>query len=128
VKVGLRLLALDPAQEPVHRTLMRLYAQQGRLGAALRQYETCVRVLERELGLEPDAETRRLYRELLQTPTRSAPSASERRPTPSVSEPETALVGRATEMATLRERLAEAWKSRGAIGIIQGEAESARRG
>ena len=122
VKVGLRLLALDPAQEPVHRTLMRLYAQQGRLGAALRQYETCVRVLERELGLEPDAETRRLYRELLQTPTRSAPSASERRPTPSVSEPETALVGRATEMATLRERLAEAWKSRGAIGIIQGEA------
>ncbi len=110
------------AQEPVYRTLMRLYVQQDRRGAALRLYETCVRVLERELGLEPEAETRALYRELLQAPTRSAPPASERAPTPSVSEPETALFGRATEMAMLRERLAEAWKSRGAIGIIQGEA------
>jgi len=34
MSIGLRLLALDPAQEPVHRTLMRLYAQQ--VGAALR--------------------------------------------------------------------------------------------
>jgi len=122
MRIGLRLLALDPAQEPVHRTLMKLYAQQGRRGAALRQYETCVRVLERELGLEPEAETRRLYRELLQTPPRGADRAHERQPTASVSEPQTPLVGRLTELATLRERLAEAWQSRGAIGIIQGEA------
>ena len=121
VRVGLRLLALDPTQQPAHRTLMRLYAKQGRLGAALRQYQICVAALERELGVEPDADTRRLYRELLQTSARSAP-ASRYRPAPNLSEPETALVGRVTELATLRERLAEAWKRRGAIGIIQGEA------
>ena len=37
VVTAVRLLGLDPAQEPVHRTLMRLYARQGRRGAALRQ-------------------------------------------------------------------------------------------
>src|SRR5262245_1695274 len=122
VKVCHRLLALDATQEPVHRTLMRLYAEQGRLGAALRQYETCVRILERELDLEPDSETRRLYRELLQTSARSTAPASPPRLTPSLSEPETALVGRVTELATLRERLTEAWQRGRAIGIIQGEA------
>jgi DNA-binding SARP family transcriptional activator len=30
VQTAVRLLGLDPAQEPVHRTLMRLYARQGR--------------------------------------------------------------------------------------------------
>src|SRR5262245_21730737 len=49
VQTALRLLALDPLQEPVHRTLMRLYAQLGRRGAALRQYQLCVGVLQREL-------------------------------------------------------------------------------
>ena len=47
---GSGLLALDPLQEPVHRTLMRLYAQSGRRGAALRQYQACVAALQRELG------------------------------------------------------------------------------
>src|SRR5262245_22649460 len=30
LQTGLRLVALDPLQEPVHRTVMRLYAQLGR--------------------------------------------------------------------------------------------------
>src|SRR5207249_4722238 len=57
VALFVRLLGLDPAQEAVHRTLMRLYTRQGRRGAALRQYQACVGVLERELGLEPEVET-----------------------------------------------------------------------
>lgn len=32
---------------------MRLYARQGRRGAALRQYQICVAVLHRELGVKP---------------------------------------------------------------------------
>src|SRR5439155_17460270 len=62
---ALRLLALDPLQEVVHRTVMRLQTAQGRRDAALRQYQTCVDVLQRELGVEPEAETKRLYREVL---------------------------------------------------------------
>jgi DNA-binding SARP family transcriptional activator len=63
---ALRLLALDPLQEPVHRALMRLYERRGRRATALRQYQACVDLLRRELGSEPESETRRLYAEILQ--------------------------------------------------------------
>lgn len=56
-----RLLALDPLDESTHRMLMRLFAAQGRRGAALRQYEVCVNVLQRELDTEPEARTRALF-------------------------------------------------------------------
>ena len=44
-----RLLGFDCAHEAVHRTLMRLYVEQGRRGAALRQYQLCVDSLQRGL-------------------------------------------------------------------------------
>ena len=53
---ALRLLAIDPLQESVHRTLMRLYAALDRRGDALRQYRECVAVLQRELAAEPEVE------------------------------------------------------------------------
>src|SRR5262249_40939919 len=65
IQTALRLLALDPLQGPVRRPLRRLYAEAGRRGAALRQYQACVGLLRRELGVEPDAETRASYREIL---------------------------------------------------------------
>jgi DNA-binding SARP family transcriptional activator len=57
IQTAQRLLALDPASERAHRTLIRLYLAGGQRAAALRQYRTCVRILERELGVVPDAET-----------------------------------------------------------------------
>ena len=56
-----RRLTLDPLQEPAHRALMRLYAASGRRAEALSQYRDCVRVLDRELGVRPLAETTELY-------------------------------------------------------------------
>ena len=44
---------------------MELYCRQGRHGAALRQYRTCADLLAKELGIEPDATTRALRREIL---------------------------------------------------------------
>ena len=64
IEVAIRLLALDPLQESVHRTLMRLYMAAGRGDAALRQYERCREVLRRELGVEPESETERLRRDI----------------------------------------------------------------
>ena len=37
---------------------MRLYAQSGKRGLGLKQYETLRQTLDREPGVEPDAETR----------------------------------------------------------------------
>ncbi len=65
IQTGLRLLRLDPLQEVVHRSLMRLYASAGRPGAALQQYELCARMLRREFGAAPEPETVRLLREIV---------------------------------------------------------------
>jgi DNA-binding SARP family transcriptional activator len=68
-------LRIDPLQEPMHRTLMRLYLQSGDVVNALQQYETCARLLKRELRIEPDAETKALQREILQLRSRTPSTA-----------------------------------------------------
>lgn len=74
VETAGRLLSLDPSQEVVHRTLMRLQLEQGRPDAALRRYEECKDLLAREHGREPDEETQRLHAEIMR--------AFNRRPAP----------------------------------------------
>jgi DNA-binding SARP family transcriptional activator/pimeloyl-ACP methyl ester carboxylesterase len=63
-RAATRLLALEPLREDIHRALMRIYASEGRVNLALKQYEFCRDVLQRELGLQPEPETRKLYDEL----------------------------------------------------------------
>src|SRR5262249_28702776 len=89
---AVKLIAADPLQESVHRTLMQLYMQAGRRGTALRQYQMCVTLLERELRAQPGEATKALYREILQsrsvvapTPEGSAPAAKEMTAIPTVS-------------------------------------------
>jgi DNA-binding SARP family transcriptional activator len=65
MSIATSLLALDPTQEPVHRALMRLYRRQGRPGDALQQYNQCARILQQELGVEPDRATRQLCQDIL---------------------------------------------------------------
>jgi predicted ATPase/DNA-binding SARP family transcriptional activator len=61
IEYARQLLALDNLSEPAHRQLMRLYDWSGQQGAAIRQYEQCVRILEKEIGVEPEDETLALY-------------------------------------------------------------------
>lgn len=70
---ALRLLRLDRTQEVVHRTLIRLYARQGRRAEALRQYGRCVGALRDELGIEPEPETMLLHHEILGRPPAGPP-------------------------------------------------------
>ena len=65
IATGQRSLRIDVLQEPVHRTLMRLYVQSGDLVNALQQFELCAKVLKRELRVEPDAETKAVHREIV---------------------------------------------------------------
>ena len=128
IQTAIRLLALDPLQEPAHRTLMRLYARQGRRSAALKQYQVCVGVLRRELGAEPEPETRQLYQDILQQ--RLSKSAepevrlSHTTPPTRQSEPvgEVPLVGREGQLNQLWRALDEARSGLGRVVVIVGEA------
>src|SRR2546426_7538147 len=118
VQTGLRLLALDPLQEPVHRAVMRLYARLGRREAALRQYQLCADALKRELNAPPEVETTQLYQQILKSrpvhpgrPEESSPGSGAGLPagaTPPTNLPASTseLIGRAPAIAALRERVA----------------------
>jgi DNA-binding SARP family transcriptional activator len=60
-----RLVGIEPLSEEAHRELMRLFALSGQRNRALAQYEELQNVLRSELGVEPLAETRRLYESIL---------------------------------------------------------------
>src|SRR5260370_14972853 len=51
-------IAVDPLQEAVQRALMRLYLQSGDYMNALQQFETCAKLLMRELVIDPHADTK----------------------------------------------------------------------
>lgn len=121
VQTATRLLTLDPLQEEVHRTLMRLCIRQRRRAAALRQYQSCVEILRRELGIEPDSETQRLYREILQQ--RAGRSAgAQAAVTAPVTAPGAPLIAREAELARLQAWLREMWRRRGRLVLLTGEA------
>jgi DNA-binding SARP family transcriptional activator len=67
-----RSLRIEPLQESVHRTLMRLFMQSGDHTTALQQYDMLAKMLRRELGAEPDAETRALQQEISRARTKRA--------------------------------------------------------
>lgn len=68
-----RLLGLDPLREASHRALMRVYAAQGQVDQATRQYHACRDILRRELGVEPSKQTSELQREISEHRYRPAP-------------------------------------------------------
>src|SRR5215207_7886277 len=59
-----RLIALDPLNEASHRQLMQVYIQAGQHSAALKQYQACEQILRKELGMDPQPETRELYKKI----------------------------------------------------------------
>ncbi len=59
-----RRLRLDPLDERVGRSLMRLHALDQDRPAALRVYQSIAALLAQELGVEPDVETRIVYEQI----------------------------------------------------------------
>ena len=94
-----RGLALDELDEALHRRLIVLYGTLGDRAAVERQYERCVIVLERELGVPPLPETHDAY-----LAARDGPLPLVNRPTtprsPAIPPPDT-LIGCSHDLATV---------------------------
>ena len=132
-----RWLQLDPLHEPAHQVIIRLHGWAGQRSAAMRQYRSLVRVLDRDLAVRPLPETTRLYDDVragrLGPPPvpAAAPAADDPAPDKDDPAPDKAvaaagtptwpLVGRTAELDTLR----AAWRAAGRDG---GHSGIGRRG
>jgi predicted ATPase/DNA-binding SARP family transcriptional activator len=94
-----RLLAFDPWREEAHRQRMLALVRAGQRSAALAQYQTCRRILDKELGVEPSSETTALYEQI-----RTAENLSLHNLPASA----TSFIGRESELAEITVRLLDA--------------------
>lgn len=129
-----RQLAIDPYREEAHRQLMRCYARKGERAAALAHFDHARRILQEELGVEPDAKTISLADEV-----RQGKLTADHRGRPQCyhfPSQFTPFIGRATEVARLVARLSDRYcrlltvvgpggmgKTRLAIAAAEGLAE-----
>ncbi|MDQ3805368.1 MAG: hypothetical protein M3416_16250, partial [Acidobacteriota bacterium] len=65
LRLAQQILREDPFREDVHCRVMRAHAALGNRVAVREQYETLRKLLRKELGVEPAAETQRVYKELV---------------------------------------------------------------
>ncbi|HJQ69640.1 MAG TPA: bacterial transcriptional activator domain-containing protein [Blastocatellia bacterium] len=94
-----RILQLDPARERTHQQMMRLYYFAGDRTAALRQYDSCVETLKKELDVSPMKGTLLLYEQIRADQLESTPQAHEPPPqTPPMPTSLTAVLSRLKEL------------------------------
>jgi len=105
IRYAERLVTLDPIREIHHQRLIRLHAANHDRASALRAYHQCMRVLRRELGVEPGRETRELFDTALKSSLPERP-ARERPATGSPVPDGGPMVGREREW----ERLMACWR------------------
>jgi predicted ATPase/DNA-binding SARP family transcriptional activator len=121
IRYAQRLLHIEPLQEASYVQLMRLHALSGDRAGLLRVYQSCVSILERELGVEPSAATQDVYKHFLKTDasappallqpaeaTSLSPEVKTASPRPPLKLPAqtTPFIGRKEELAELGELLA----------------------
>ncbi len=112
-----RLLRQDLLHESTYRRLMRLYALTENRAGALRTYHACVSVLEQELDVEPERETRQLYERLLHSPEQAElPAPVARRILP------TKLVGRQAEWLQMLALWQRVSRGESHLLLVSGEA------
>lgn len=66
IDLAQRQLRIEAWLEPAHRAIMTAHYQLGDRNAALAQYEQCKHKLWEELGVEPEAETQQLRRQIFE--------------------------------------------------------------
>jgi DNA-binding SARP family transcriptional activator/tetratricopeptide (TPR) repeat protein len=133
-----RRIQLQPLEEAGYRALMQLQADAGDRAGAISTYHHCASVLERELGVVPDAVTHRAFQRLMAhaRPVTGRPQATDS----STADHGTAdhgpadhgtgrpgaaaarLFGRSAELAVLQHAWAAAVAGRSGLVLVRGEA------
>ncbi len=109
-------IRLQPLEESGYRTLMELQLELGDRAAAVSVYHRCASVLERELGVDPDAATRAALQRVLSSDTAPAPEPESHRPARAV------LVGREQELGRLQSCWQAARAGRAGVVLVRGGA------
>jgi DNA-binding SARP family transcriptional activator/predicted ATPase len=122
-----RLVAMDSLSESHHQLLIRLHAGNHDRASALRAYHRCMRVLRREMGVEPGLATLELFERILKSEPGVSRELASGSPESPAAKPVSqlqkvrALVGRTMEW----HRLASAWQSAvedgPRVAVISGE-------
>jgi DNA-binding SARP family transcriptional activator len=115
-----RAVAASRLQERFHRALMRLHSFAGDRSAALAQFHSCREALARELGIEPDVETVKLYQDIVANRLTCIPYSAPRLHSPAARRPgalrfgarlttagQASFAGRADELALFAKALGE---------------------
>jgi DNA-binding SARP family transcriptional activator len=135
-----RWIAFGQAPEPAYRALMVAHSGLGDISGVEGVFQRCVAVLDQELGVEPSAETRDLYEQLMrgEKPSKApfvadfqhvppeifpaeSPAFLDAKAVPLVDE-KGAFVGRERELAHLDELLRKAIEGKGQLVFLIGEA------
>jgi DNA-binding SARP family transcriptional activator/tetratricopeptide (TPR) repeat protein len=90
-----RRIAVDPFSDEAHAGLIRLLAELGQAQDAMRQYEQCRQMFERELGTKPGAAVEEARRTIGRAPASPSVAGGPR------AEPAIPLVGRRDELARI---------------------------
>ncbi|HZO93188.1 MAG TPA: AAA family ATPase [Candidatus Baltobacteraceae bacterium] len=122
VEYARRLLSLDPAREDALRHIMALRTELGDRAGALGAYETFVRFVREELGVEPMPETSALADAIRRGEALDAPCAAAAGPAPMRGRgAELPFVGRTRELGRLREAWRSAVRGRAVSAAVSGE-------
>ncbi len=112
IEVVNRLIRADSLNETAYGHSIRLHALRDDRAGALQVYHNCVTALKRELDIEPSAEIKSLYEQLIQTKEAGKENVPEGR----------RLIGRKQEWGQLRSAWGAASKGKPTFFVILGEA------
>jgi predicted ATPase/DNA-binding SARP family transcriptional activator len=118
-----RLMEMNPLDESAHRLLMRTFAAMGDYSGVRQQYQLCIEILAREIGVEPAEETSSTFRQLIATqaiaPIQAESYISRKASSYSLNLP---FHNRHHELTALQEQLSRAVNGERVVILLAGEA------
>lgn len=117
-----RRVRMEPLEEQGYRALMRLQAESGDRAGAISTYHRCAAVIERELGVAPDAATQQVFQALLRSRAGSDETASDRDGVVLTVPVAPRIVGRDAELGVLREEWHRALHGAARLVVVHGGA------